>query len=315
MVDVPDCLLQPEPAAALADALRQWMVQYGVPAYDERAHRGLVRHLYLRFARSGILCCVVVNGQRLPREAELVERLRSAAPALAGVVLSVNQARTNVVLGPALRTLWGQDTLEDTLCARTFRLSVPSFYQVNQAQCEVLYGKVLELAGLTGTETVLDLYCGAGTITLTLAGHAKQAIGAEIVPSAIDNARENARRNGVENARFFLGDAGAVAAKLSGEGLHAHVVVVDPPRKGLAEEVPGVVASLGPERVVYVSCDPATLARDVKRFAAQGYVPQTALAVDLFPRTPHVETVALLRRADSSDGPALTPAVPKEESP
>lgn len=304
VVEARDCLLQPEAASALADAVRAWMVRFRVPAYREREHRGLVRHLCLRFNRAGeSLCALAVNAPELPHEEELVQALRAAAPALAGVVLNVNTRRTNVILGPEYRTLWGRDWLEEELCGLKFRLSVPSFFQVNRDQAEVLYRRAAALAGLTGTETVLDLYCGTGTIGLSLAGSAGRVIGAELVPEAVENARENARSNGITNAEFFCGDAGAVAAKLSGDGLRPDVVVADPPRKGLAEEVPGIIAGLGPERVVYVSCDPATLARDVKRFAVLGYAPAAAEAVDMFPRTDHVESVLLLVRENAEKAP------------
>ena len=198
------------------------------------------------------------------------------------------------------RSLLGAGELTDTLCGHRFALSPAAFYQVNRAQAERLYAKALEYAGLTGRETVLELYCGAGTITLTMAPYARRVLGAEIVPEAVDNARRNAADNGIENAEFFLGDAGAVAERLAAERLHAHVVVVDPPRKGLGEEVVAAIARIGPERVVYVSCDCATLARDVQRFRAAGYTLRRAAAVDLFPRTAHVECAALLVRGDGA---------------
>ena len=216
--------------------------------------------------------------------------LRRAEPNLAGIVLGVNEKHNNVILGDSYRTLWGEDFLSDTLCGLTFRLSVPSFYQVNPAQTEVLYGKALEFAGLTGAETVLDLYCGIGTISLVMAR------GAEVVPQAVDDAIANARRNHIENARFLCADAGEAARYLEGEGVRPDVVCVDPPRKGLAEDVVDTIADMGPERVVYVSCDPGTLGRDVKRFAGRGYTLKKAVAVDMFPRTAHVETVVLLSR-------------------
>ena len=296
VVDVEDCLLQPEEAAALAEAVRTWMVRSNVPAYDETAHRGLVRHLFLRFAASGILCCLVVNGDNLPDPDGLVELLRRAAPALTGVVLSVNRERTNVVLGQRLTTLWGQDWLEDTLSGLTFRISVPSFYQVNRTQTERLYAKAVEFAGLTGTETVLDLYCGIGAISLVMARAAGRVVGAEIVPPAVEDARANAARNGIQNADFICADAGEAARRLAEQGLRPQVVCVDPPRKGLAADVVETIAGMAPDRVVYVSCDPATLARDVGRFAALGYAAVKAVAVDMFPRTAHVETVCLLER-------------------
>ena len=297
VTDVEDCLLQPMAAANVRRAVKEWMVRYGVPAYDERGHRGLVRHVYVRSnAKGESLCCLMVNGTELPHEEELVFALRAAEPGLKGVVLGVNEKKTNVILGEAYRILWGQDVLEETLCGLSFRLSVPSFFQVNRKQTEVLYSKALELAGLTGTETVLDLYCGIGTISLALAKQAGKVIGAEVVSEAIEDAKANAKRNGIENAEFFCGDAGDIAAKLAAEGLRPDVVTVDPPRKGLAPDVVDTIVKMNPERVVYVSCDPATLARDVKRFEEQGYLARTALAVDLFPRTSHVETVVLLSR-------------------
>ena len=222
--------------------------------------------------------------------------VQAAVPRTVGVVLNTNTRKGNVILGDKYRTVWGQDYLMDTLCGLTFKLSVPSFYQVNRDQAEVLYGKALEFAGLTGEETVLDLYCGTGTITLCLAKQAKRAIGAEIVPPAIRDANENAERNGVENVEFFCGDAADIAAKLEAEGLRPDVITVDPPRKGLAPEVIASVAGMEPKRVVYVSCDAATLGRDIKIFERLGYRATRAAAVDMFPGTRHVETVCLLCR-------------------
>lgn len=296
VVDIADCLLQPEVDTACRAAFQGWMEQFRVSAYDERTGKGLLRHLFLRTNSAGeVLCCVVANGRTLPHEGELVAALRSAALELAGVVLSVNTRKTNVILGGEYRTLWGRDWLEEELCGHRFRLSVPSFFQVNRAQTEVLYRRALDFAALTGAETVVELYCGIGTISLTLAERAGQVIGVEVVPQAVADARENARRNAlVDKARFECGDAGALAAQLEREGVRPDVVVVDPPRKGLSAEVVEAIGRMGPERVVYVSCDPATLARDVGRFGALGYQAVRAEAVDLFPRTAHVETVALL---------------------
>ncbi len=297
VIDVDDCLLQGEAAARLRGAVKEWMAEYSIPAYNERTFTGLVRHVYVRTNRAGrSLCCLLVNGRGVPREAELVRALRRAEPNLAGIVLGVNEKHNNVILGDSYRTLWGEDFLSDTLCGLTFRLSVPSFYQVNPAQTEVLYGKALEFAGLTGAETVLDLYCGIGTISLVMARKAGMVWGAEVVPQAVDDAIANARRNHIENARFLCADAGEAARYLEGEGVRPDVVCVDPPRKGLAEDVVDTIADMGPERVVYVSCDPGTLGRDVKRFAGRGYTLKKAVAVDMFPRTAHVETVVLLSR-------------------
>ena len=299
VIDVDDCLLQGEAAARLRGAVKEWMAEYSIPAYNERTFTGLVRHVYVRTNRAGrSLCCLLVNGRGVPREVELVRALRRAEPNLAGIVLGVNEKHNNVILGDSYRTLWGEDFLSDTLCGLTFRLSVPSFYQVNPAQTEVLYGKALEFAGLTGAETVLDLYCGIGTISLVMARKAGMVWGAEVVPQAVDDAIANARRNHIENARFLCADAGEAARYLEGEGVRPDVVCVDPPRKGLAEDVVDTIADMGPERVVYVSCDPGTLGRDVKRFAGRGYTLKKAVAVDMFPRTAHVETVVLLSKGE-----------------
>ena len=297
VVPIQRCLIQSEVSDKTAQAVREWMRRYKISAYDETTGKGLVRHIYVRVNRAGqSLCCVVANGRQVPREPELAAYVCAAAPGTVGVVLNTNTKKGNVILGDRYRTLWGRDFLMDTLCGLEFKLSVPSFYQVNRDQAEVLYGKALEFVGLTGQETVLDLYCGTGTITLCLAKQAGRVIGAEIVPPAIEDARENARRNGIENAEFFCGDASEVAARLEREGLRPDVITVDPPRKGLAPAVIASIAGMAPDRVVYVSCDPATLGRDVKIFEGFGYHAVRAAAVDMFPATRHVESVVLLSR-------------------
>ena len=297
IVPIRRCLIQTEAADRTAQAVGEWMRRYKISAYDETTGKGLVRHVCVRVNRKGeSLCCVVVNGNKVPREPELAAYVTAAVPHTVGVLLNSNTRRGNVILGDKYRTLFGRNYLMDTLCGLEFKLSMPSFYQVNRDQAEVLYGKALEFAGLTGNETVLDLYCGIGTITLCLAKAAKRVIGAEIVPPAIRDAKENALRNHVENAEFFCGDAADIAAKLESDGLRPDVVTVDPPRKGLAPEVIASVAAMGPEKVVYVSCDPATLGRDVKIFREFGYEAKRAAAVDMFPGTAHVETVVLLSR-------------------
>ena len=302
VVPVTQCLIQRPQADAAAQALRTYIASCGVSCYDEKTRRGLVRHLYIRTNGVGqSLICVVANGKKLPREEELVRLLRQAAPETVGVVLGVNTQPTGAVLGTEYRTLWGADVLTDTLCGLTFRLSVPSFYQVNREMAERLYARAVEFAGLTGTETVLDLYCGAGTITQVMARHAGRVIGAEIVPEAIEDAKANAKRNNVENVEFFCGDASAVAADLAARGLRPDVICVDPPRKGLAPEVVRAAAQMAPRRIVYVSCDPATLARDVKLFGQEGYEAVRAAAVDMFPGTANVETVCLLSKLQSKE--------------
>ena len=299
VIPVENCLLQKVDTNNVQLKFDRYIRLYNVSCYDERTRQGLLRHLYVRSNGAGeSLVCIFANGRELPHEAELVALLREASPRIVGVVLGVNTQPTGAILGKEYRTLWGTDVLTDELCGLTFRLSVPSFYQVNREMAEVLYDKAVEFAALTGTETVLDLYCGAGTITQVMARHAGRVIGAEIVPEAIEDAKANAKRNGVENVEFFCGDASAVAADLAAKGLRPDVICVDPPRKGLAPEVVRAAAQMAPRRIVYVSCDPATLARDVKLFAAEGYGAVRAAAVDMFPGTANVESVVALERRE-----------------
>ena len=299
VIPVENCLLQKVDTNNVQLKFDRYIRLYNVSCYDERTQRGLLRHLYVRSNGAGeSLVCIFANGREMPHEAELVALLREASPRIVGVVLGVNTQPTGAILGKEYRTLWGTDVLTDELCGLTFRLSVPSFYQVNREMAEVLYAKAVEFAGLTGGETVLDLYCGAGTITQVMARHAGRVIGAEIVPEAIEDAKANAERNGVENVEFFCGDASAVAADFAAKGLRPDVICVDPPRKGLAPEVVRAAAQMAPRRIVYVSCDPATLARDVKLFAAEGYGAVRAAAVDMFPGTANVESVVALERRE-----------------
>lgn len=299
VIPVENCLLQKVDTNNVQLKFDRYIRLYNVSCYDERTQRGLLRHLYVRSNGAGeSLVCIFANGREMPHEAELVALLREASPRIVGVVLGVNTQPTGAILGKEYRTLWGTDVLTDELCGLTFRLSVPSFYQVNREMAEVLYAKAVEFAGLTGGETVLDLYCGAGTITQVMARHAGRVIGAEIVPEAIEDAKANAERNGVENVEFFCGDALAVAADFAAKGLRPDVICVDPPRKGLAPEVVRAAAQMAPRRIVYVSCDPATLARDVKLFAAEGYGAVRAAAVDMFPGTANVESVVALERRE-----------------
>ena len=297
VIPAADCLLQHPAANCIAEALGAYMQTFKVPGYDERTGEGLIRHLYVRTSAAGkALACVVAAGDALPHEDRLADAVRRAWPDTVGVVLNSNKRQTNVILGEKYRTLWGMDRLEDTLCGLRFSLSIPSFYQVNRDQAQRLYGLAIRMAGLTGRETVLDLYCGTGTITLAMAGQAGRAIGAEIVAPAIEDARRNAAANGITNAEFSCGDAGEIAEKLAAEDLRPDVICVDPPRKGLGEDVIAAIDRMAPKRVVYVSCDPATLGRDVKRFAGVGYMLREAVAVDMFPRTAHVETAVSLER-------------------
>ena len=301
VIPIDRCLLQNDAANAARTAVVDYMRAYRVAPYDETARTGLIRHVFVRSgdATGQVMVCLLVNGGKLPKEKELCKLLREAVPGLRSVVLGVNEKPGNAVMGDEYRTLWGEDAIEDVLCGLRFRLSPRSFYQVNRDQAEVLYEKAAAFAGLTKNDTVLDLYCGTGTITLHLARQAGQAVGVELVDAAIADAKRNAAANGVENARFFCADAGQAAEKLLAEGLRPDCVVVDPPRKGLAPEVVETIAKMAPARVVYVSCDPATLARDVSRFRELGYAPQKAECVDLFPRCAHIESVVKLTRAGS----------------
>ena len=284
------------PAAdAAAAAVAEWMKTWQVPGYDEKTRKGLLRHIYVRVNQAGeSLCCLLVNGDALPREQELVKALRAAVPGLTGVVLGRNTRPGNVILGDSYRTLWGQDFLMDTLRGFTFRLSVPSFYQVNHPQAEALYRHAVEMAALNRSQTALDLYCGTGTITLHLAEKAGQAVGAEIVPQAVEDARRNARENGVENVRFLCADAGQAAEELAAEGLRPDVIVVDPPRKGIDGKTVDAILSMRPARVVYIACDIASAARDgALLYGGGGYRPVCVQPFDMFPRTANVETALL----------------------
>ena len=261
-----------------------------------------MRHLYVRSnCKDESLVCLLVNGESLPYETELVALLRQAAPQTVGVVLGVNTRPGNAILGDRYRTLWGEGALTDVLCGRTVRLSVPSFYQVNHHQAQRLYEMAISQAEITKADTVLDLYCGVGTITLAMAGAAGKVIGVEVVPQAVADARDNAVRNGITNAEFFCGDAGQAALELEKSGVRPDVVVVDPPRKGLNADTIEALHRMSPRRIVYVSCDPATLARDVALLKERGYALKTAAAADLFPRCAHVETVVTLSRKIPDD--------------
>ncbi len=295
-----DCALQPVAFAAVLEAVDAWMRQYDVPPYDEGKHKGFVRHIYIREgAVSGqLMVCLVCTSGKIPAAAALIDVVRKAAPRLTSLVVNINPARTNVILGDGGYTLWGESAIADTLCGLHFRLSPHSFYQVNHAQTERLYALAAEAAGLTGKETLLDLYCGTGTIGLFMASRAGQVIGVEVVPAAVEDARRNAAANGISNARFICADAAEAAKQLACEGVRPDVVVLDPPRKGCDAALVDTVVEMSPARVVYVSCDPATLARDLKRFAACGYATQSVQPVDMFPRTAHCENIALLTRAE-----------------
>lgn len=297
------CRIQAEVSDRASAAVRRWMDKHFVTAYNEELRSGIVRHVFCRyaFATKKALVTIVSNEKELPHSDALIAEIRRLCPETAGIVLNVNRTRGNTVLAGEFTTLWGDDFIIDELCGLRFKLSPRSFYQINSAQAKKLYDKALEYAALTGSETVLDLYCGTGTITLIMAGKAKYAVGAELVEAAISDAWENAAFNGIKNVDFICADANDATKELKGKGMLPDVVVVDPPRKGLAPGVIDTIADLSPARVVYVSCDPATLARDLKLFDAKGYKAVEATAFDMFPRCAHVESVVKMMKCGFED--------------
>lgn len=297
------CQLQPTLFSAIAADFLSWAKEQKLTAYDETTGKGRLRHLYLRSAKATgkIMVCLVVNGNGIPSsgkdnaEQSLVRTLTEKYPQIESIILNSNFENTNVILGKKCRTLWGKDTLTDTLCGLTFHISPLSFYQVNHDQAQRLYSLAADYAQLDGTQLLLDLYCGTGTIGLSMADRAKKLIGVEIIPQAIENAKQNAALNGKENCEFLCADAAQAAETLAKRGERPDVVVLDPPRKGCdAALIDTVAQTMSPRRIVYVSCDPATLARDLKLFCEKGYTLQAVTPVDMFPRTAHVESVALL---------------------
>ena len=291
------CLILPEQADKVKKLVVDFFNHYRLSAYDETTQTGLLRHIYVRRgAVSGqVLVCLVLNGRKLPHGQELIEKLKNVE-GFTTLVISVNTRPGNTVLGEEFITLYGPGYIEDTLCGLTFRLSPRSFYQVNHHQAQRLYEAAIEQAAITKEDLVLDLYCGVGTITLAMAKAAGKVIGVEVVEQAVADARENAKRNGIENAEFFCGDAGKAALALEQQGIHPDVIVVDPPRKGLNADTIEAIDKMLPKRLVYVSCDPATLARDVALLKERGYCLQNAQAADLFPRCAHVESIVCLCR-------------------
>ena len=297
VVENPRCLILPEETDRVKKVVIDYVNHYRISAYDETTGKGLLRHIYVRrgAVSKQVLVCLVVNGRKLPHTEDLISRLQSV-PGFTSLVLSVNTKPGNAVLGDKFISLYGPGYIEDTLCGLTFRLSPRSFYQVNHHQAQRLYEAAISQAQITKDDLVLDLYCGVGTITLAMAKAAGRVIGVEVVEQAVEDARENAKRNGIENAEFFCGDAGKAALELEKQGIRPDVVVVDPPRKGLNADAIEALARIAPRRIVYVSCDPATLARDVSLLKQRGYVLKNAMAADLFPKCAHVESIVCLCR-------------------
>ena len=301
IIDNHDCSLGVQENQQILEIVLDHMRRNNILPYDERTGKGLVRHVMIRFGfRTGqIMVCLVVNGKKLPGEDELIRRL-TKLPGMTSIVLNTYKEYTNLILGREIRLLWGQEYIEDYIGNIKYQISPLSFYQVNPVQTEKLYGTALEFAGLTGNETVWDLYCGIGTISLFLAQQAGKVYGVEIVPEAIGDARRNAALNGLNNAEFYVGKAEEVLPeKYRTEGIHADVIVIDPPRKGCEETVLDTMIRMEPKRIVYVSCDSATLARDLKILCSHGYELKRVRATDMFPMSCHVETVCCLHRVNS----------------
>ena len=295
-----DCALGVSENKEILEAVLLWMHSYRIPAYEETSGKGLVRHVLIRkgFTSGELMVCLVINGRKLPKAKELVEALMQIKN-MTSVSYSINEKNTNVIMGTEIVPLWGKETIQDAIDDISFFISPLSFYQVNPVQTKKLYELAVEYAQLTGKETVWDLYCGIGTISLFMARRAGRVYGVEIIPQAIRDAKENAERNGIKNAEFFVGKAEEVLPeKYAREGISADVIVVDPPRKGCDEKCLETMLKMRPERIVYVSCDSATLARDLKLLREGGYEPVRVRAVDQFPMSVHVETVVLLSKVD-----------------
>ena len=294
------CALQPAFYGEITKTVENWMNEYKIEPYDEETHRGILRHLFIRDGRvSGeVMVCLVANTDKLPHAEKLVKALLKTNSNIASIILNVNKKPGNEILGKTCITLHGKDGITDTLCGLSFDISPLSFYQVNHDGAEILYKTAADFAELSEHDVLLDLYCGVGTIGLSMANKAGKLIGVEVIPAAVENAKKNALKNGVSNAEFICADAGKAAEKLAQEGIRPDVVVIDPPRKGCGEEVISAMQKMSPRRIVMVSCNSATAARDCARLAEIGYTPTKMRAVDMFPRTGHVESVICLTWSD-----------------
>ncbi|HWR06120.1 23S rRNA (uracil(1939)-C(5))-methyltransferase RlmD [Sporomusa sp.] len=296
IVDIDNCLIQHQANNDIAREVRSVISKLGIEPYDEHTGQGIIRHVLGRVgtATGEVMVVLVTATDRLPQHEELIERLKSSITGLVSIVQNVNSRRTNIIMGNKTVTLWGRDTITDKLGEFSFAISARSFFQVNTAQAEVLYQQAVRYAGLSGTETVIDAYCGTGTITLFLARQAAQVYGIEIVEPAIIDARKNAINNNVANVEFIVGDTIDIMPRLFKQGIRPDVIVVDPPRAGCEQQVLETFVRMEPKRIVYVSCNPASLARDLAILDGLGYVVQEIQPVDMFPMTFHVESVAMI---------------------
>ncbi|HBI6897014.1 TPA: 23S rRNA (uracil(1939)-C(5))-methyltransferase RlmD [Clostridium perfringens] len=299
IIDMESCLIQDEIGDKVVKLTREWIEKFNIRPYNvdgEYDEKGIVRHIMIRrgFTTNEVMVVLVTNGETLPHKEEFVDLMVKNIPGIKSVIQNINSKKTNVILGLESKTLWGEDTISDYIGDFRFNISPLSFFQVNPTQTEVLYGKALEYANLTGNEEVFDAYCGTGTITLFLSQKAKKVYGVEIIPQAIDNAWINAKENKVENVEFFVGESEVVIPDLINKGVKADVVVVDPPRKGCDKKLLDAITNIDAKKIVYVSCDPSTLGRDLQVLEENGYKTLEVQPVDMFPNTAHIENVALL---------------------
>lgn len=301
VIPIKNCLLHSEAFNPIIEAFVEFANKYKLSPYNEKSHSGLLRHLYMRHAMATdeIMVCIVINGKKLPQEDELCDYLLSSNDKIKTIVINENRDKTNVITGKVCRTIYGDGFITDTLCGLSFKISPLSFYQVNRSQAEKLYTLAKNFAELKPNEILLDLYCGTGTIGLTMADCVAKLYGVEIIPQAIEDAKINAKINNINNAEFLCGDAAIAADELANRGIKPDCIIIDPPRKGCdAVLIETITNKFSPSRVIYVSCDPATLARDLKIFNESGYSVNKLVPVDLFPRTGHVETVVLMSRVE-----------------
>ncbi|MBI6004137.1 23S rRNA (uracil(1939)-C(5))-methyltransferase RlmD [Clostridium perfringens] len=303
IIDMESCLIQDEIGDKVVKLTREWIEKFNIRPYNvdgEYDEKGIVRHIMIRrgFTTNEVMIVLVTNGEKLPHKEEFVDLMVKNIPGIKSIIQNINSKKTNVILGLESKTLWGEDTISDYIGDFRFNISPLSFFQVNPIQTEVLYGKALEYANLTGNEEVFDAYCGTGTITLFLSQKAKKVYGVEIIPQAIDNAWINAKENKVENVEFFVGESEVVIPDLINKGVKADVVVVDPPRKGCDKKLLDAITNIDAKKIVYVSCDPSTLGRDLQVLEENGYKTLEVQPVDMFPNTAHVETVVLMSKVN-----------------
>ncbi len=301
IIECRDCLLHPKEFSTITNVFEKWAIRSKVTCYDENTNTGLLRHIYLRkaFGSNEIMVIAVINGNEIPNEKELIDNLLQSEPSIRSIGININNKNTNTILGKETHILWGEDKITDKLLGKSFIISPESFYQVNHDMCELLYSKIKEYANVKKSDTVLDLYCGTGTIGLTLSDNAKKVVGIEIVSQAIENAKENAKINSINNSTFICADA-IDGVNSFREKEQCDVVIVDPPRKGCQKDVLKLICSLSPTRIVYVSCNSATLARDMSILYDEDYRVKDMTVFDLFPRTANVETVCLLSKREVS---------------